>query len=269
MADIDYETEYDNRARVPEHPEIFARWTRDAELFRAEALKNGRAELGLCYGDTPRQTVDLFFPAVGRAGAARHVHPWWLVAFARSIVVQPCRSRPERARGGGGGGRLRSLPECLHRRHHRADAPRLRIFMAAVWPAHAGLRPFGRRSPRRRDAGDRLAVALPQGARRSRPGRIFRVRPIRPYAADRRQLQSGFAARCRDCARGVAGVLADKIRSHLRCGRRRPGVERVQAAEQTDRAGLAAGRGADPLSGDQPAPTISRSSNCSRMHRAR
>ena len=27
---IDYEAEYNNRARVPEHPEIFARWEKDA-----------------------------------------------------------------------------------------------------------------------------------------------------------------------------------------------------------------------------------------------
>ena len=26
MTAIDYEAEYDNRARVPEHPQIFARW---------------------------------------------------------------------------------------------------------------------------------------------------------------------------------------------------------------------------------------------------
>ncbi|MGC1776742.1 MAG: alpha/beta hydrolase [Xanthobacteraceae bacterium] len=79
MADIDYETEYDNRARIPEHPAIFARWTRDAELFRAGALKNGRAELGLSYGDTPRQTVDLFFPASGeQAPLAIFIHGgWW------------------------------------------------------------------------------------------------------------------------------------------------------------------------------------------------
>ncbi|HEX4041972.1 MAG TPA: alpha/beta hydrolase [Xanthobacteraceae bacterium] len=79
MADIDYETEYNNRARVPEHPEIFARWTRDAELFRAEALKDGRAELGLSYGDTPRQTVDLFLPKSGaEAPLAMFIHGgWW------------------------------------------------------------------------------------------------------------------------------------------------------------------------------------------------
>jgi arylformamidase len=72
---IDYEAEYNNRARVPEHEEIFARWTRDAELYRAEALKAGRAELGLSYGDTPRQTLDLFQPAAaGPAPLAMFIH---------------------------------------------------------------------------------------------------------------------------------------------------------------------------------------------------
>ena len=47
---IDYEAEYNNRARVPEHPEIFARWAREAEDYRAEAMKERRAELGLSYG---------------------------------------------------------------------------------------------------------------------------------------------------------------------------------------------------------------------------
>ena len=79
MADIDYEAEYNNRARVPEHPEIFARWTRDAELFRDEALKSGRAELGLYYGDTPRQYFDLFLPEAGAAAPlAIFIHGgWW------------------------------------------------------------------------------------------------------------------------------------------------------------------------------------------------
>lgn len=57
MAAINYEVEYDNRARVPEHVEIFARWHRDAEAYRAQA-KN--AALGLSYGPSPRQTIDIF-----------------------------------------------------------------------------------------------------------------------------------------------------------------------------------------------------------------
>lgn len=57
MTAIDYEVEYNNRARVPEHPEIFARWYREAEAYRAQSSK---AELGLSYGPSPRQTIDLF-----------------------------------------------------------------------------------------------------------------------------------------------------------------------------------------------------------------
>ncbi len=67
MAAIDYEAEYNLRARVPEHPQIFARWARDAEDYRVETLKRGRAELGLSYGDTPRQYIDLFLPEAGES----------------------------------------------------------------------------------------------------------------------------------------------------------------------------------------------------------
>jgi arylformamidase len=64
---INYEAEYNNRARVPEHPAIFARWAREAEDYRAEAMKERRAELGLSYGSTPRQFIDLFSPGRERA----------------------------------------------------------------------------------------------------------------------------------------------------------------------------------------------------------
>lgn len=63
MAEVDYEAEYDNRARVPEHPQIFARWSKDAADFRAS---HADAELGLRYGASERQIVDLFWPGEGR-----------------------------------------------------------------------------------------------------------------------------------------------------------------------------------------------------------
>lgn len=59
MAQIDYEQEYNNRGRVPEHPEIFARWERDAAAYRDEMKANG-AQLGVSYGPSPRQTYDYF-----------------------------------------------------------------------------------------------------------------------------------------------------------------------------------------------------------------
>jgi arylformamidase len=66
---IDYEVEYNNRARVPEHPEIFARWQREAAAYREEAAKEGRAELGIRFGSTERQIIDLFSPKGGAANA--------------------------------------------------------------------------------------------------------------------------------------------------------------------------------------------------------
>jgi len=92
LAAIDYETEYNNRARVPEHAEIFARWAREAELFRADALKVGNAELGLSYGDTPRQTIDLFLPST-REGAplAMFVHGGWWRSLEPSSFSQMAR----------------------------------------------------------------------------------------------------------------------------------------------------------------------------------
>jgi len=66
---LDYEAEYNNRARVPEHPEIFARWARAAEDYRAQSMQQRRAELGLSYGESPRQFIDLFSAQPGTADA--------------------------------------------------------------------------------------------------------------------------------------------------------------------------------------------------------
>lgn len=82
MAAVDYEFEYNLRARVPEHPEIFARLARDAEDYRAEMLKAGRAELAVSYGDTPRQIIDLFLPEAGaNAPLALFIHGGYWRAF--------------------------------------------------------------------------------------------------------------------------------------------------------------------------------------------
>jgi len=75
MAGIDYEAEYNNRARVPEHAEIFARWTREGAAYREQAAAEKRAQLGLKYGPSPRQTIDLFAPqGAGAAPLALFIH---------------------------------------------------------------------------------------------------------------------------------------------------------------------------------------------------
>jgi arylformamidase len=66
MMAIDLEAEYNNRARVPEHVEIHDQMDRDAAAYRAASPK---AELGLSFGPSARQTIDIF-PAKAGAGKA-------------------------------------------------------------------------------------------------------------------------------------------------------------------------------------------------------
>lgn len=76
---IDYEAEYNNRARVPEHPQIFAAWPREAAAYRDETTAAKRTELAIRYGATARQTIDLFSPPdAAAAPLALFIHGgWW------------------------------------------------------------------------------------------------------------------------------------------------------------------------------------------------
>lgn len=96
MTAIDYEAEYNNRAKVPEHPAILAQWAADAAAFRAA---QPGAELDLAYGPSARQKLDLFVPpgdAGGRAPLALFIHGgyWqgldksWVSHLARGMVAR-------------------------------------------------------------------------------------------------------------------------------------------------------------------------------------
>jgi arylformamidase len=56
MTAIDYEAEYNNRRRVPEHPEINERWSMLAAAYRLA----GDAKMDQPYGTRERQRYDLF-----------------------------------------------------------------------------------------------------------------------------------------------------------------------------------------------------------------
>jgi arylformamidase len=71
---IDYEAEYNNRARVPELPVILERWIKEAADYRDEISKLGRADLGVSYGNSPRQFIDLFNGANDQAPIALFIH---------------------------------------------------------------------------------------------------------------------------------------------------------------------------------------------------
>ncbi|MBY0338010.1 MAG: alpha/beta hydrolase, partial [Acetobacteraceae bacterium] len=55
---MDLEAEYNNRARVPDHPAHLARWQREAAAFRA-----AHPPETLRYGAGEREAMDLFRPA--------------------------------------------------------------------------------------------------------------------------------------------------------------------------------------------------------------
>ena len=81
---IDYEKEYDNRGRVPEHPEIFARWEREGAAYRAAA----RGDYGLKYGPSPRQTIDVFPAKDKGAPLALFIHGGWWRSLDPSLFSQ-------------------------------------------------------------------------------------------------------------------------------------------------------------------------------------
>jgi arylformamidase len=97
MAALDIETEYSPRVTVPDHAEIFARWAREAENYRADMLESGRAELGLAYGDTPRQFIDLFKPSAAEtAPLAIFIHGGYWRAMDPSYHSHMARGLNER-----------------------------------------------------------------------------------------------------------------------------------------------------------------------------
>lgn len=61
---MDLIAEYNNRAQVPDHAQIIARWHRDAQAYRAAHP----GEFDLAYGARPRNRVDLF---AGRDGGGK------------------------------------------------------------------------------------------------------------------------------------------------------------------------------------------------------
>lgn len=80
---LDLEAEYDNRARVPEHPQHLANWERDAAAFRFAAAT--RALFNVAYGRKRRQRFDLFRPVEGRGGpVAMFLHGGYWQALDRN-----------------------------------------------------------------------------------------------------------------------------------------------------------------------------------------
>jgi arylformamidase len=72
---VDYEVEYNNRARVPENPSIMAGWARDAAAYRAR-----RAPHSIPYGPGLRNTIDIF-PGDNHGPIVVFIHGGYWQAF--------------------------------------------------------------------------------------------------------------------------------------------------------------------------------------------
>jgi len=70
MSMLDYEAEYNNRRRVPESPEIMARWQAASAAYARSAM----GELDQPYGSGERQRYDLFRAGVRSAPLIVYIH---------------------------------------------------------------------------------------------------------------------------------------------------------------------------------------------------
>jgi arylformamidase len=68
VAGIDYEVEYNNRARVPENSVLMAGWARDAAVYREQ-----HAPRVIAYGPSVRHTID-FFPGDNQGPIIVFIH---------------------------------------------------------------------------------------------------------------------------------------------------------------------------------------------------
>jgi arylformamidase len=75
---LDLEAEYNNRARVPDHPAVMQRWRETAE-----AARSAHPAVGIAYGPGPREVMDLFEAAPG-APVAVFLHGGYWQALDKS-----------------------------------------------------------------------------------------------------------------------------------------------------------------------------------------
>jgi arylformamidase len=75
VAAIDYEAEYNNRARVPEHPALMAGWAKDAAAYRLQC-----APRTIGYRPGSRNTIDLF-TGDGQGPVVVFIHGGYWQAF--------------------------------------------------------------------------------------------------------------------------------------------------------------------------------------------
>ena len=163
--------EYNNRARIPEHPQIFERWRRASALAR----ETGPCALDLRYGDVPNETLDVFPAARDRAPVLVFIHGGYWRALDKSdqSFVAPSFVAD---------GAMVVVPNYALCPAVTIETIALQMVKALAWTlapcravrrrpaAHRRRRPFGRRAP----GGDAAVLRLASGRWRDLPARLVR-----------------------------------------------------------------------------------------------
>jgi arylformamidase len=88
MIDVAMEAQYNNRARVPEHPRLIAEWSEKSAAWEAEA----REMRTLVYGDSDAEVLDLFLGDAENAPVHVYIHGGYWQSNTRkssSFVARP------------------------------------------------------------------------------------------------------------------------------------------------------------------------------------
>ena len=81
---LDYDDAYANAAYIPNAEGFVEKWAQEAEVFRAQALAQGCAEIDIPYGSSARQKFDLFAPNAASHGVLIFVHGGYWLKFDKS-----------------------------------------------------------------------------------------------------------------------------------------------------------------------------------------
>jgi arylformamidase len=91
------ESQYNNRTRIAETPALLKGWADDAQNYRRNLADAGRAELNLEYGTSPRQIVDVFWPAADSGGhLTAFIHGGYWQLFEPALFSHVARGVNER-----------------------------------------------------------------------------------------------------------------------------------------------------------------------------
>jgi len=85
MSRIDYDDAYANAAYIPNADDFITQWQSEALAFRSAMLEQERAELEISYGESKRQSYDVFHPEGEVKGTLVFAHGGYWRRFDKSF----------------------------------------------------------------------------------------------------------------------------------------------------------------------------------------